>query len=50
MMEGLRSQPPKELAGKRVIEVLDRLTGTAIDPETGHVIREVEGTKGKDFS
>jgi phosphomannomutase len=46
MMEGLRSQPPQELAGQRVIEVIDRLAGTVIDPETGNIIREVEGTKG----
>jgi len=46
MMEGLRSQPPQELAGACVIEVIDRLTGTAIAPETGNVIREVEGTRG----
>ena len=46
MMEGLRSQPPLELVGKRVIEVIDRQTGTAIAPETGKVIRKVEGTKG----
>ena len=46
MMAGLRAQPPEELAGKRVIEVIDRLAGTAIAPETGKVIRNVEGTKG----
>lgn len=46
MMEGLRSQPPQELAGQSVIEVLDRLTGTVFDPRTGDIIREVEGTKG----
>jgi phosphomannomutase len=46
MMEGLRSQPPLKLAGKRVIEVIDRQAGVVIAPETGKVIREVEGTKG----
>jgi phosphomannomutase len=46
MMKGLREQPPLELAGKRVIEVIDRQAGTVIAPETGKVIREVEGAKG----
>ncbi len=46
MMEGLRSQPPLKLAGKRVIEVIDRQAGAVIAPETGKVIREVDGTKG----
>ncbi len=46
MMKGLRSRPPLELGGKRVIEVIDRQDGTVIAPETGKVIREVEGTKG----
>jgi len=46
MMEGLRSQPPLLLAGKRVVEVIDRQAGTAIAPETGKVIREIDGTKG----
>ncbi len=46
MMKGLRAQPPLELAGKRVIEVIDRQAGTVIAPETGKVIREVEGAQG----
>jgi phosphoglucomutase/phosphomannomutase len=46
MMAGLRSQPPLDLAGTRVIEVIDRQSGTAIAPETGKVLREIEGTKG----
>lgn len=46
MMEGLRSQPPQELAGIPVVEVIDRQSGTAINPQTGKVSREVEGTKG----
>jgi phosphoglucomutase len=45
-MEGLRKKPPTELAGKRVVEVIDRLTGTAFEPQTGNVIRKIEGTKG----
>ena len=46
MMEGLRSQPPISLAGKRVIEVIDRQSGKAIAPETGKTLRKIEGTKG----
>ena len=46
MMEGLRTQPPTELAGTRVAEVIDRQAGTAIDPKTGNVIRNIDGTKG----
>ncbi len=46
MMEGLRSQPPTELAGAPVVEVIDRQAGTAIDPKTGNVIRTIEGAKG----
>ena len=46
MMEGLRSQPPLSLAGKRVIEVIDRRSGNAIAPETGKTLREIDGTKG----
>jgi phosphomannomutase len=46
MMEGLRSQPPKELAGTKVVEVIDRLEGKAVNPEKGSVLRNVEGTKG----
>ncbi|PIE35468.1 phosphoglucomutase [candidate division KSB3 bacterium] len=46
MMEGLRSQPPLQLAGKRVIEVIDRKKGVAIAPETGKTLREIEGAKG----
>ena len=46
MMKILREQPPLKLGEKRVIEVVDRLVGVAIAPETGKVIRQVEGTKG----
>ncbi|MCP4405363.1 MAG: phospho-sugar mutase [bacterium] len=46
MMEGLRSQPPISLAGKRVIEVIDRRNGKAIAPETGKTLREIDGVKG----
>ncbi len=46
MMNGLREQPPLTLAGKPVIEVIDRQSGAAIAPETGKVIRQVEGAKG----
>lgn len=46
MMKGLRANPPLELAGKRVVEVIDRLTGTAIAPETGKVLRTVAGAQG----
>ena len=46
MMKGLREQPPLTLAGKPVIEVIDRQSGVAIAPETGKVIRQVEGAKG----
>jgi phosphomannomutase len=46
MMEGLRSQPPLSLAGKRVIEVIDRQSGKAIAPETGKTLREIDGTRG----
>lgn len=46
MMKGLRSQPPLKLAERRVIEVIDRQVGAVIAPETGKVIREVQGTKG----
>jgi len=46
MMEGLRAQPPGELAGKQVIEVIDRQQGVAIEPATGSTVRNIEGTKG----
>jgi phosphomannomutase len=46
MMEGLRKQPPTELAGAPVVEVIDRLTGTVIEPKTGDVVHNVEGAKG----
>jgi phosphoglucomutase len=46
MMEGLRKQPPTELAGAPVVEVIDRLTGSVIEPKTGAVVRNVEGAKG----
>ncbi|MBD3309423.1 phospho-sugar mutase [candidate division KSB3 bacterium] len=46
MMAELRAQPPQQLAGKRVSEVIDRQEGVVIAPETGKVIREVTGTKG----
>lgn len=46
MMKVLREQPPLKLGEKRVIEVVDRQVGVAIAPETGKVIRQVEGTKG----
>lgn len=47
MMEGLRTQPPLSLAGKRVIEVIDRQAGAAIAPETRKTLRPIEGAKGK---
>ncbi|GAK57295.1 phosphoglucomutase/phosphomannomutase alpha/beta/alpha domain I [Candidatus Vecturithrix granuli] len=46
MMEGLRAQPPLSLAGKRVIEVIDRQAGAAIAPETRKTLRPIGGTKG----
>jgi phosphoglucomutase len=46
MMKGLRAQPPKELAGTHVVEVIDRKTGNITDPKTGNILREVEGAKG----
>jgi phosphoglucomutase len=46
MMKGLRKQPPQELAGQRVVAMIDRKVGTVITPETGKVIRDVHGTKG----
>jgi phosphoglucomutase len=46
MMEGLRERLPTELGGTPVVEVIDRKTGTAIDPKSGSVIRNVEGAKG----
>lgn len=46
MMEGLRSQPPKELARTKVVEMIDRLDSKAVNPENGSVLRDVEGTKG----
>ncbi|GAK52675.1 phosphomannomutase [Candidatus Moduliflexus flocculans] len=46
MMKVLREQPPLKLGDKRVIEVVDRQVGVAIAPETGKVIRQVEGIKG----
>lgn len=46
MMEGLRKHPPLTLNGKRVIEVIDRKTGTVIAPETGKIIRQIRGAKG----
>ncbi len=46
MMKVLREQPPLKLGDKRIIEVVDRQVGVAIAPETGKVIRQVEGTKG----
>ena len=46
MMEGLRSQPPLNLAEKRVIEVIDRQSGKVIAPETGKTLREIGGAKG----
>jgi phosphoglucomutase len=46
MLEGLRKQPPLQLAGKRVVEVIDRQAGVAIAPESGKMIRQIEGTQG----
>ena len=46
MMKGLREQPPLTLAGKQVIEMVDRQAGASIAPETGKVIRPIEGAKG----
>jgi len=46
MMKVLREQPPLKLGDKRVIEVVDRQVGVALAPETGKVIRQVDGTKG----
>jgi phosphomannomutase len=46
MMEGLRTQPPTELNGAKVVEVIDRQSGTVLDPQSGKVVRNGEGTKG----
>jgi phosphoglucomutase len=35
LMEKLRTAPPKEMAGKKVIAVKDFLKGLVVDPETG---------------
>ena len=45
IMEAFRAQPPVEIAGHHVVEVIDRLKGEAFSPMTGKR-RLVEGTKG----
>lgn len=35
MMQGYRDNPPKEIAGKKVVQLLDYDTGKGINPQTG---------------
>lgn len=46
IMESLRNNPPQELAGQRVVRMIDRKTGQEIDPATKKNIGHNDGTPG----
>lgn len=45
-MKKLRSDLPKEIAGRKVVKILDRLTGTIINGQTGELIETRSWDKG----
>ena len=46
MMNTLREKPPTEIAGKKVLRVIDRLSGEGFSPSSPQDRLPVEGTKG----
>ena len=46
VMQGLRSNPPKELGGERIAAVIDRQLATRTDPATGRQSADVTGARG----
>jgi len=45
IMDGLRENPPLDIGGRQVHEVIDRLNGVAVEIATG-AVRDVPGEKG----
>lgn len=47
IMKKLRKEPPKEIANRPVLKIVDRLTNEIFDGKTGKVIGRVRGFKGE---
>ena len=46
MMDALRADPPRDLAGERIVAVADRKTGAIVDPASGRELGRTRGVSG----
>jgi phosphomannomutase len=45
-MKALRKKLPREISGKKVLKIIDRLSGEVIDPSTGKIVEKRNWDKG----